>query len=92
MWAGRLPGSPGMSDARLLMLGAVLALASAAPAAERDRPTAIVVSPIHEAQIVERSHGEVPAASLLDRICAVIPADRAAASRSDTGVQRRRQL
>ena len=38
------------------MLGAVLAFTSAAPAAE-PRPTAIVVSPIHEAQIVRGDDG-----------------------------------
>src|SRR5215472_1802407 len=40
-------------------LGApVLALGSAASAAERDRPTAILVSPIHEAQIVRADDGQ----------------------------------
>jgi peptidase M23-like protein len=41
-----------------LMLAAVLALGSAASAAERDRPTAILVSPIHEAQIVRGDDGK----------------------------------
>src|ERR1700756_2869601 len=41
-----------------LMLAAVLALGSAASAAERDRPTAILVSPIHEAQIVRADDGK----------------------------------
>jgi Peptidase family M23 len=40
-----------------LMLTAVLAFTSAASAAERDRPTAILVSPIHEAQIVRGDDG-----------------------------------
>src|SRR5579859_7876469 len=40
-----------------LIMAVVLALASAASAAERDRPTAIVVSPIHEAQIVRADDG-----------------------------------
>lgn len=40
-----------------LMLAAVLALGSAASAAERDRPTAIMVRPIHEAQIVRGDDG-----------------------------------
>jgi len=39
------------------MLAAVLALGSAASAAERDRPTAIMVRPIHEAQIVRGDDG-----------------------------------
>ena len=39
------------------MMAAVFALASAASAAERDRPTAILVSPIHEAQIVRADDG-----------------------------------
>ncbi|HEX3448354.1 MAG TPA: M23 family metallopeptidase [Isosphaeraceae bacterium] len=41
-----------------LMLAAALALGSAASAAERDRPTAILVSPIHEAQIVRADDGK----------------------------------
>ena len=41
-----------------LMLAIVLALGSAASAAERDRPTAILVSPIHEAQIVRADDGK----------------------------------
>src|SRR5215472_10033581 len=41
-----------------LMLAAVLALGSAASAAERDRPTAILVSPVHEAQIVRADDGK----------------------------------
>ena len=41
-----------------LMLAAVLALRSAASAAERDRPTAILVSPIHEAQMVRADDGK----------------------------------
>jgi Peptidase family M23 len=41
-----------------LMVAAVLALASAASAAEPDRPTAILVSPIHEAQIVRGDDGK----------------------------------
>ena len=41
-----------------LMLAVVLALGSAALAAERDRPTAILVSPIHEAQIVRADDGK----------------------------------
>lgn len=40
-----------------LMLAAALALGSAASAAQRDRPTAILVSPIHEAQIVRGDDG-----------------------------------
>src|SRR5215469_8288564 len=40
-----------------LTLAAVLALWSAASAAERDRPTAILVSPIHEAQVVRGDDG-----------------------------------
>jgi Peptidase family M23 len=40
-----------------LMLTAVLAFTSAASAAEHDRPTAISVSPIHEAQIVRGDDG-----------------------------------
>jgi len=39
------------------MMAAVLALGSAAFAAERDRPTAILVSPIHEAQVVRGDDG-----------------------------------
>ena len=39
------------------MVAAVLALASGPSAAERDRPTAIVVSPIHEAQVVRGDDG-----------------------------------
>jgi hypothetical protein len=39
------------------MMAAVLALGSAASAAERDRPTAILVSPIHEAQVVRGDDG-----------------------------------
>jgi hypothetical protein len=41
-----------------LITAAVFALASAASAAERDRPTAIVVSSIHEAQIVRADDGK----------------------------------
>src|SRR5262249_38106304 len=41
-----------------LMMAAVFALASAASAAERDRPTAIIVGPIHEAQIVRADDGK----------------------------------
>ena len=41
-----------------LMLAAVLALGTAASAAGRDRPTAILVSPIHEAQIVRADDGK----------------------------------
>ena len=40
-----------------LLLAAVLALGSAASAAERDQPTAILVSPIHEAQVVRGDDG-----------------------------------
>ena len=40
-----------------LALAAVFALGSAASAAEPDRPTAIVVSPIHEAQVVRGDDG-----------------------------------
>ena len=40
-----------------LTLAVVLALGSAASAAERDRPTAIMVRPIHEAQIVRGDDG-----------------------------------
>jgi hypothetical protein len=40
------------------MLAVVLALGPAASAAERDRPTAILVSPIHEAQIVRADDGK----------------------------------
>jgi hypothetical protein len=39
------------------IMAAVLALGSAASAAERDRPTAILVSPIHEAQVVRGDDG-----------------------------------
>ena len=39
------------------MMAAVFALASAASAAAPDRPTAILVSPIHEAQIVRADDG-----------------------------------
>ena len=39
------------------MVTAVFALASAASAAERDLPTAIIVSPIHEAQVVRGDDG-----------------------------------
>ena len=41
-----------------LTMAAVFALASAASAAEPDRPTAILVSPIHEAQIVRADDGK----------------------------------
>ena len=41
-----------------LMLAVVLALGSAASAVERDRSTAILVSPIHEAQIVRADDGK----------------------------------
>ena len=41
-----------------LMLAVVLALGSSASAAERDRLTAILVSPIHEAQIVRADDGK----------------------------------
>ena len=41
-----------------LILAVVWALGSATLAAERDRPTAIVVSPIHEAQIVRADDGK----------------------------------
>jgi hypothetical protein len=41
-----------------LMMAAVFALSSAASAAEPDRPTAILVSPIHEAQIVRSDDGK----------------------------------
>ena len=41
-----------------LMTAAFFALASAASAAEPDRPTAILVSPIHEAQIVRADDGK----------------------------------
>src|SRR5689334_23903203 len=41
-----------------LMLAVVLALGSAASAAERDRPTAILASAIHEAQIVRADDGK----------------------------------
>jgi hypothetical protein len=41
-----------------LMMAAVFALSSAASAAEPDRPTAILVSPIHEAQIVRADDGK----------------------------------
>src|SRR5215831_19768370 len=40
-----------------LTLAAVLTLGSAASAAERGRPTAILVSPIHEAQVVRGDDG-----------------------------------
>ena len=40
------------------MMAAVFALASAASAAERDQPTAILVGPIHEAQIVRADDGK----------------------------------
>jgi hypothetical protein len=39
------------------MVTTVFAFTSAASAAERDRPTAIVVSPIHEAQVVRGDDG-----------------------------------
>jgi hypothetical protein len=39
------------------MMAAVFALASVASAGARDRPTAILVSPIHEAQIVRADDG-----------------------------------
>ena len=39
-----------------LMLAAALALGSAS-AAERNRPTAILISPIHEAQVVRGDDG-----------------------------------
>jgi hypothetical protein len=39
------------------MMAAVFALGSVASAAERDRPTAILVSPIHEAQVVRGDDG-----------------------------------
>ena len=41
-----------------LIVAAVFGLASAASAAEADRPTAIVVGPIHEAQIVRADDGK----------------------------------
>jgi hypothetical protein len=41
-----------------IIVAAVLGLASAASAAEPDRPTAIVVGPIHEAQIVRADDGK----------------------------------
>ena len=41
-----------------LMMAAVFAVASVASAAERDRATAIVVSPIHEAQVVRADDGK----------------------------------
>jgi hypothetical protein len=41
-----------------LALAAVLALGPAASAAERDQPTAILVSPIHEAQMVRADDGK----------------------------------
>lgn len=41
-----------------LVLAAFLAIGSAASAAARDRPTAILVSPIHEAQIVRGDDGK----------------------------------
>jgi Peptidase family M23 len=41
-----------------LMMAAVYAFTSAASSAERDRPTAIVASPIHEAQIVRADEGK----------------------------------
>ena len=41
-----------------LMLAVALPLGSAASAAERDRPTAIFASPIHEAQIVRADDGK----------------------------------
>ena len=41
-----------------LMLAAVLTLGSSASGAERGRPTAILVSPIHEAQIVRADDGK----------------------------------
>src|SRR6516225_11266572 len=39
------------------MVAALLVLGSAALAAQRDRPTAILVSPIHEAQVVRGDDG-----------------------------------
>jgi hypothetical protein len=39
------------------MIAAALALASAASAEALDRPTAMIVSPIHEAQIVRADDG-----------------------------------
>jgi hypothetical protein len=41
-----------------LAMAAIFAFTSAALSAERDRPTAIVVSPIHEAQIVRADDGK----------------------------------
>jgi hypothetical protein len=41
-----------------LTLAAVLALGSTASAAERDRPTVILVIPIHEAQMVRADDGK----------------------------------
>src|SRR3954454_8650982 len=40
-----------------LMLAAVFALGSGALAGEHDRPTAVLVSPIHEAQVVRGDDG-----------------------------------
>src|SRR4051794_27600741 len=40
-----------------LMLAAVFAFGSGAMATERDRPTAILASPIHEAQVVRGDDG-----------------------------------
>ncbi len=48
---------PGATDAHLSRIGAVLALASSASAAEYGRPAAILVSPIHEAQSVRGDDG-----------------------------------
>ena len=41
-----------------LVLAVVLALGLGASAGKRDRPTAILVSPIHEAQIVRADDGK----------------------------------
>jgi hypothetical protein len=46
------------------MMAAVFALTSAALAEAPDRPTAILVSPIHEAQIVRANDGMSPAHAL----------------------------
>ena len=40
------------------MMAAIFALSSLASAAEPDRPTAIMVSPIHEAQVVRGDDGK----------------------------------
>ena len=56
--AGFNTGRKGLRDAHLFHMAAVFALASAASAEAPNRPTAILVSPIHEAQIVRADDGK----------------------------------